>query len=282
MRPRQWLKNFFVFAGLLFTLDLGHSATSYVRVALAFLLFCVLSGSVYLLNDILDAERDRKHEKKSKRPIASGRLTETAAWGSVLVLMGAGMAGSLALDFTFGGIALIYLALFTAYSLFLKEVVILDVLIIASGFVLRAAAGVAVIHVTISPWLLICTTLLALLLGLAKRREELLILDVEAVKHRPALEQYSVAFLDQLINVSASAAIIAYALYTFFSQTGEAHPYMMATLPFVIYGIFRYLFLIHNRRGVDSPELLVLADKPLLVDVLLWVAVSALIVGLGS
>jgi 4-hydroxybenzoate polyprenyltransferase len=282
MRPRQWSKNLFVFAGLLFTLDTAHPMISFIRVGLAFLLFCVLSSGVYLLNDILDAERDRKHVRKSKRPVASGRLSEKAAWTAFAVLVAAGVLGSLALDPLFGAMALLYLVLFTAYSLYLKEVVILDVMIIASGFVIRAASGAAVIHVTISPWLLICTTLLALLLGLAKRREELLVLDVGAAEHRPSLEQYSVAFLDQLINISASATIISYALYTFFSTTGQSHPHMMGTLPFVIYGVFRYLFLIQNRHGVDSPELLVVRDRPLFANIVLWALTSALIVGLGS
>ena len=280
MRPKQWTKNFFVFAGLLFTLDHYHPVTDYARVVLAFALFCILSGSIYLLNDIRDAEQDRKHPVKSQRPIASGKLPQPAAWIAAQLLLLVGLAGSFSLDLGFAVTAALYASLLTAYSLFLRDVVILDVMTIAAGFVLRAAAGAAVIHVTISPWLLMCTVLLALFLALAKRRQELLRLEQHASGHRSSLEHYSVPFLDQLINITAASSIIAYALYTFFSQTGSQHPYMMATLPFVIYGIFRYLFLIHKNAATDSPELLVLADKPLLIDVALWAVACAVVVSL--
>ncbi len=281
MRPRQWVKNLFVFAGLLFTLDARHPASDFLRVGLAFGLFCLLSGSIYLLNDVLDAERDRKHEKKRRRPVASGRLGKPAAWAAFAALAALGIGGSFALGPDFGAVAAAYMAVFAAYSLRLKEVVILDVMLIAGGFVLRAAAGAVVIDVQISRWLLMCTTLLALLLALAKRREELLVLENEAGSHRPSLDHYSVPFVDQMIGITASGTIISYALYTFFSATGSAHPHLMGTLPFVIYGIFRYLFLIQQRLGVDSPELLVVRDRPLLLNILLWGITSALIVGLG-
>ena len=281
MRPRQWLKNLFVFAGLLFTLDAHHPASDYLRVGLAFALFCILSGSVYLLNDVLDAERDRKHEQKCRRPVASGRLSQRSAWNAFVVMMMIGLGGSFALGLEFGAIALLYIVIFMAYSARLKDVVILDVMLIASGFVLRAAAGAVAIDVQISRWLLMCTTVLALLLALAKRREELLVLEAEAGSHRPSLEHYTVPFVDQMINISASATIISYALYTFFSATGQTHKYLMGTVPFVIYGIFRYLFLIQRRLGVESPELLVVRDKPLLINILLWGITSALIVALG-
>lgn len=281
MRPRQWLKNLFVFAGLLFTLDAPHPASDYLRVVFAFALFCLLSGAIYLLNDTLDAERDRKHEKKRLRPVASGRLGERAAFGAFGVITALGLGGSFALGIEFGLLALAYVLIFAAYSLLLKEVVILDVMLIASGFVIRAAAGAVAIDVEISRWLLMCTTLLALMLALAKRREELLVLEVEAGSHRPSLDHYTVPFVDQMIGISASATIISYGLYTFFSATGQEHKLLMGTVPFVIYGIFRYLFLIQRRLGVDSPELLVLRDKPLLVNILLWGLASALIVGLG-
>ncbi len=281
MRPRQWLKNLFIFAGLLFTLDAPHPASDYLRASLAFVLFCILSGATYLLNDVLDAERDRKHEKKRLRPVASGRLGERAAWNAFVVMMMIGLAGSSLLGLKFLGIAILYIVTFMAYSARLKEVVILDVMLIAAGFVFRAAAGAVVIDVEISRWLLMCTTLLALMLALAKRREELLVLEVEAGSHRPSLDHYTVPFVDQMIGISASATIISYGLYTFFSATGQEHKLLMGTVPFVIYGIFRYLFLIQRRLGVDSPELLVLRDKPLLVNILLWGLASALIVGLG-
>jgi len=281
MRPRQWLKNLFVFAGLLFTLDRHHPASDYARVLLAFVLFCVLSGSVYVANDILDVERDRLHEKKSRRPIASGRLPVGTAWVAAAVLALVGLIGSFALGREFGSISLAYLALITAYSLALKEIVLLDVFVVAGGFVLRAAAGAAVIHVSVSPWLFVCTILLALFLGLAKRRQELFLVG-KAQEHRPVLEHYSVPLLDQLISTVSSATITAYALYTFFSRTGAAHPYMMVTLPFVIYGVFRYLYLIHTNSGAESPEILVVTDKPLLACIMLWALAAALIVGLGK
>jgi len=281
MRPRQWTKNFFVFAGLLFTLDQKHPPSDFGKVGLAFALFCVLSGGVYVLNDILDAERDRKHPVKSKRPIASGKLSTGASWAAAFVLLVGGIAASFALDRGFGIAAAAYLVLQIAYSFYLKHVVILDVMTIATGFVLRAVAGAEVISIEISPWLLMCTILLAIFLGLAKRRAELVRLEENAGSHRVSLERYSVPFLDQLIGITTASTVISYALYTFFSETGKAHPYMMATLPFVIYGVFRYLLLIQENASVESPEMLVVGDKPLLLDILLWAIACALIVKLG-
>ncbi|MCX6375717.1 MAG: decaprenyl-phosphate phosphoribosyltransferase [Armatimonadetes bacterium] len=281
MRPRQWTKNFFVFAALLFTLDQKHPPSDFARVGLAFALFCILSGGVYVLNDIMDAERDRKHPLKSKRPIASGKLSIGASWTAAFVLLAGGTAASFMLDRGFGIAAAAYLVLQVAYSFYLKHVVILDVMTIATGFVLRAVAGAEVINVDISPWLLMCTILLALFLGLAKRRAELVRLEENAGSHRVSLERYSVPFLDQLIGITTASTVISYALYTFFSETGKAHPYMMATLPFVIYGVFRYLLLIQENAGVESPEMLVVGDKPLLLDILLWAIACALIVKLG-
>lgn len=281
MRPKQWTKNFFVFAGLLFTLDRPHPASDLIKVAAAFALFCILSGSIYLLNDIRDAERDRKHPGKCQRPIASGRLPVGAAWAASLILMLVGLAASYLLSPMFSAMALAYVLLQIAYSLGLKNLVILDVMMIATGFVIRAAAGAQVINVVISPWLLMCSILLALFLGLAKRRAELVRLEENASSHRISLERYTVPFLDQLMSITAASTVISYALYTFFSPTGHQHPYMMATLPFVLYGIFRYLLLIHENAGTDSPEMLVLTDKPLLLDILLWAITCALIVKLG-
>ena len=281
MRPRQWAKNFFVLAGLLFTLDRHHSPAVFARAAAAFGLFCLLSGSVYLLNDILDAERDRKHPTKSKRPIASGALPVGAAWASAIILLVGSLAVSFLLSFGFVLAAAAYVVLQIAYSFSLKHIVILDVMIVATGFVVRAIAGAEAISVVISPWLLMCTILLALFLALAKRRAELVRLEANAGDHRVSLERYSVPFLDQLMAIATSATMISYALYTFFSDTGKTHPYMMATLPFVIYGIFRYLLLIHENAGADSPEMLLVSDKPLLFDILFWALACALIVKLG-
>ena len=281
MRPGQWVKNLIVFAGLLFTLDRPHPATDYAMVVLAFVLFCILSGVVYLINDVRDADRDRKHPSKSQRPVAAGKLSPRAALTAAVVLAAVGLGGSFATSIKFGGIALLYVALMTVYSVSLKNAVILDVMTIAVGFVLRAVAGAAVIAVEISPWLLVCTILMALFLGLAKRHGELAELGEDAASHRSSLGQYTVPLLDQLINVTASASIIAYALYTFFSKTGSSHPYMMATLPFVIYGVFRYLMLVHKGNGAANPEALLLRDKPLLADIGLWAIACALVMALS-
>ena len=280
MRPRQWSKNFFIFAGLLFTLDKYHPAADYAKTLAAFIIFCILSGAGYIVNDILDREQDRVHPSKCKRPIASGMLGPGAAWSFAALLVLAGTSASFMLDPAFGCVAIFYLALTLAYTTVLKQVVLLDVITVAAGFVLRAVAGTTVIGAIISPWLLICTILIALFISLAKRRDELESLREKASDHRLCLAEYSVPFLDQLINITASSTIMAYALYTFFSQTGEEHPYLMATLPFVIYGIFRYILLVHKGKGAGSPELLIILDKPLLADIILWAAACAVIVAL--
>jgi 4-hydroxybenzoate polyprenyltransferase len=240
----------------------------------------MLSGAGYVVNDILDSERDRVHPSKRKRPIASGRLGIHAAWSFAALLALAGTSASFVLDPGFGCVSVFYLAITLAYSTVLKQIVLLDVLTVAAGFVLRAAAGAAVIGVAISPWLFICTILIALFISLAKRRDELECLQGKAADHRSSLAEYSVPFLDQLINITASSTIMAYALYTFFSQTGTEHPYLMATLPFVIYGIFRYILLVHNGKGTGSPELLIISDRPLLADIILWAAACAVIVAM--
>ena len=278
MRPKQWTKNFFVFAGLLFTLDSPHPIDDYFKVVLAFVVFCLLSGVVYIVNDVRDVQGDRKHPKKSKRPIASGALSARAAlvWAAALLVVAAAVSTSLNKAFILAGVA--YLALQIAYTFALKEIVILDVMAIAFGFVIRAVAGAAAISVNISPWLFICTILLALFLALAKRRGELVRVEAGMPNSRASLDHYTVPFLDQLIGITSASTIIAYSLYTFFSKTGEIHPFMMATLPFVIYGIFRYLLLIHREADAESPEMLLLTDKPLLIDIGLWAFACALIV----
>jgi len=278
MRPKQWTKNFFVFAGLLFTLDSPRPIDDYFKVVLAFVVFCLLSGVVYIVNDVRDVQGDRKHPKKSKRPIASGALSARAAlvWAAALLVVAAAVSTSLNKAFILAGVA--YLALQIAYTFALKEIVILDVMAIAFGFVIRAVAGAAAISVNISPWLFICTILLALFLALAKRRGELVRVEAGMPNSRASLDHYTVPFLDQLIGITSASTIIAYSLYTFFSKTGEIHPFMMATLPFVIYGIFRYLLLIHREADAESPEMLLLTDKPLLIDIGLWAIACALIV----
>lgn len=278
MRPKQWTKNLFVFAGLLFTLDRKHSLADICAAIIAFILFCMVSGSIYIFNDLTDIRQDRIHPKKSKRPIASGKLLyKTALYASVCMIICAVIL-SFILNISFGFILLIYTFLMIAYSLLLKDIVILDVLIISSGFVMRAIGGAEVIHVTISPWLLICTTLLALFLGFAKRREELVGLGAEASNHRSCLEHYSISYLDQLLSITAGLTIMSYALYTFLSDTGIKHPGMYFTLVFVIYGVFRYLLMASNNFGVSSPEVLLIKDRPLLINFILWMMTCAVII----
>ena len=280
LRPKQWPKNFFVFAGLLFTLDHPHPLSDYLRVGAAFLLFCILSGVAYIINDCLDAELDRKHPTKRNRPIASGRLPTQTALVVAAGLIAVGIPTSFLLKTTFGIIATTYTVLMLAYSLYLKHLVLLDAMTISGGFVLRAVAGTEVLNVSISPWLLLCTVLLALFLAFAKRRAELASLEDNATATRISLGYYSIPFIDQLLNITASVTIITYSLYTFSSETALTHRYMIATLPFVLYGIFRYILLVQHNKGADNPETLLVTDKPLLINIALWVLTSAIAIAI--
>jgi 4-hydroxybenzoate polyprenyltransferase len=277
LRPKQWTKNSLLFAGFLFTISEHHPASDILKVIAAFTVFCLLSGSVYLINDVLDAKHDRNHPKKRFRPIAHGDLAPGVAAVSAVLLAALSIAGAFALSFRFGVCAAAYFVLTSAYSFSLKHVVIVDVLALAAGFVLRAIAGALVIHVHISEWLLVCTTLLALFLGLAKRRHELLTMQGAASEHRKILEDYTPELLDQMIMITASCNIMAYMLYTFLSKTGTGHRYMMATIPFVVYGLFRYLYLVHARNLGGNPESIVVEDKPLMVDILLWMVAVVIV-----
>jgi len=283
MRPKQWSKNLLVFAGYLFTIEESHPSGLF-RVISAFALFCAVSSAVYIVNDILDRKRDRHHPLKCKRPIASGVLPVSVALPFALLLAAASLAGGFKINWLFGMTLVAYILLTSAYSLKLKHIVILDLLVLAAGFVIRAVAGAVAIDVIISPWLLLCTTLLALFLGLSKRRNEIVVLEEGAVNHRKILDDYSVKYLDQMINITSAAALMAYSLYTFqnFSKTAEAHPYMMVTIPFVIYGIFRYIYLIHTQNVGGNPEQVFLDDKPLLINIILWAGTVALILKLDS
>jgi 4-hydroxybenzoate polyprenyltransferase len=278
LRPRQWIKNLFVLAGLIFAQKLF---TPLVWPAIAaFLLFCGLSGAIYLLNDVADYEKDRLHPAKRNRPVASGALQRgTALWIGAALLLGC-LGLSFRLSPPFGWVALAYASLLVAYSIWLKHVVILDVLTVAAGFVLRAVAGVVVIDVEISGWLLICTILIALFLALGKRRHEALTLEGVAAEHRPALVDYSPAFLDQMIAVVTASTVTAYALYTMSPETvGKFHTrWLPVTLPFVLYGIFRYLYLLYRRQLGGNPSELLLGDRPLLLNMLLWMAAVLLLI----
>jgi 4-hydroxybenzoate polyprenyltransferase len=270
MRPRQWVKNLIVFAALVFAQKLADPALL-LRSTLAALLFCGVSGAVYIVNDLFDADRDRKHPAKSRRPIAAKTLgTVPALTAASLILIGALMAG-FTLSPPFGAVLLIYVALNATYSLWLKEIVILDVMTIAAGFVLRAVGGGLIIDVTISSWLILCTILLSLFLAFCKRRQELTGLS-EAREHRSILHEYSVAFIDQMINVVTASTVVAYAFYTLSPEVelklGTRHLYL--TVPFVLYGIFRYLYLLHQRGEGGSPTQALLTDRALLTCVGLW------------
>lgn len=278
LRPRQWTKNLLVFAGLLFSRGLLDPLLV-GRAVLAFLLFCLLSGGVYLINDVVDAERDRNHPQKRHRPVASGRLPPTVALAAGLALLiGASLAG-FALSVRFGAVAVAYAALLTAYSAGLKHVVIVDTLVIAAGFVLRALAGVVALEIPPSHWFLLCTSLLALFLTFGKRRHELIALEGGAADHRPILSEYSPQLLDQMIAVVTASTLMAYALYTMAPDT-EARlgtTRLPLTIPFVLYGIFRYLYLLYRHDLGGNPSEHLLTDRALMVDIALWSATVVLI-----
>jgi 4-hydroxybenzoate polyprenyltransferase len=279
LRPDQWTKNLIVFAALIFAVKLlDPAALAYASAA--FLIFCALSGAVYLINDVSDRDQDRRHPIKRLRPIAAGEVSPAAALAFATVLSVAALAASFALRPAFGVVAASYLALFVVYTRSLKHIVILDVMAIAIGFVLRAVAGGLVIHVHVSNWLLVCTMLGALFLGLAKRRHEITLLAEGAKGHRRILEEYDPYLLDQMIGVVAAATMVAYIIYC---ASPETHAYfgtewMVLTTPFPIYGLFRYLYLVHRKAGGGSPSDMLLTDRPLLACVALWGVAVVLIV----
>jgi len=279
LRPEQWTKNLFVFAGLIFGLKL-FNATAVWRAAAAFAAFCALSGVVYVVNDIIDREADRQHPLKVRRPIASGALSPVLAAWAAAALAAAALAAAFWLGAPFGAVAAAYLALQFAYSALLKHLVILDALAIAMGFVLRAVAGAVVIGVPISHWLLVDMTLLALFLALSKRRHELVLLANGATEHRPILGEYSPYLLDQMISVVTASTLVAYIFYCISPETVQKFGTDMLglTIPFPLYGIFRYLYLVHRREGGGSPSQMLLNDRPLLVCVALWVLAVVVIV----
>ena len=273
LRPSQWVKNTVVFAGLIFSLHFNLT-TDLIRSVAAFAIFCALASAVYLFNDIRDREGDREHPKKRNRPIAAGRVSVTTAGITSAILFVAGLAAATLLGRPFLIAVAIYVLLNLAYSSGLKHVPILDVMIVAAGFVIRAVAGAVVINVAISPWLIVCTSLLALFLGFGKRRWELETLGSDASKHRVALEGYTIHLVDQLIAVTTASTVVAYALYTTAHETQEkfGSSELIWTLPFVIYGVFRYLYLIHGEKKGGNPTRALMTDIPILIDVALWLA----------
>jgi 4-hydroxybenzoate polyprenyltransferase len=271
LRPEQWTKNFIVFAALIFARRLLDPAAVALALA-AFLTFCGLSGAVYLFNDVSDRESDRRHPLKSRRPIASGVLSAETALGWAAALTGAGLGLAFWLQPGFGWTAFAYVVLQAAYSRWLKHIVILDVMAIAAGFVLRAVGGGLVISVPVSDWLLVCTILLALFLAFSKRRHELTLLAAGAAGHRRILEEYDPYLLDQMIAVVAASTLVAYTIYCLSSETAERFGtrWLVLTVPFPIYGIFRYLYIVHRKDGGGNPSAMLLKDRPLLACVALW------------
>ena len=288
LRPKQWTKNLLVYMALLFSLgetwhlrDVDSWLPLLGKATATFVLFCLVCSAEYLVNDIRDRETDLLHPQKRLRPIASGRLSVATAGAWATALAAVGLAGSFALEPRVGFVVLGYTGVTLAYSFYLKHVVLLDLMIIAAGFVLRAMAGAFVIDVPISPWLYVVTALGALFLAISKRRAELVLLKEDANQHRPILDEYTPQLLDQMASIVTASTLVAYGLYTFTAAALPANHSMMLTTPFVLYGIFRYLYLVHARGEGGSPEEVLLKDWPLIVDVLLWVAVSAGILALA-
>ena len=270
MRPKQWTKNVFVFAALAFDekiLNLRYLSCTVV----GFVLFCLISGVVYTINDLADIEKDRLHPTKRHRPLPSGELSSRFALTAAIIIGAGALIGAALLNPALAMILAGYLTLQIGYSFYLKHIVLLDVMAIAAGFVLRVGAGVPLVDAErFSPWLYICTTLLALFLGLGKRRGELVLLKDEAVNHRAILASYTVPLLDQLISSITASTILAYALYTFSATNLPENNLMMLTIPFVIYGLFRYLYLIHVEGSTLAPDEVLLKDRAMQVDIVLW------------
>jgi 4-hydroxybenzoate polyprenyltransferase len=278
LRPGQWTKNLLLFAGLIFggrLLD-AHAVLAAVS---AFVIFCALSGAVYLFNDVWDRDVDRRHPLKQERPIASGMLAPSTAMVAAAFLVVGALAAAALIASALLAVAAAYVLLLVFYSILLKHIVIIDVLTIAGGFALRAIAGAVAVNVPFSAWLLVCTTLLALFLALSKRRHELVLLGDAASEHRRILHEYSAYLLDQMIAVVTASTVIAYSVYATSSDTAArlGTERLGVTIPFVLYGIFRYLYLVHQKRGGGSPAAMLVTDRPLLACVGLWIATVAVL-----
>jgi 4-hydroxybenzoate polyprenyltransferase len=280
LRPKQWTKNALLFVGVVFSLNLGNLSLVLLAAA-GFMVFCAASSAGYLVNDLADLEADRRHPRKAKRPIAAGQVSPDVARALAVALAVGSVAAALALQPAFGLLTALYLALTLSYTFWIKHLVLLDVFGLAAGFVLRAVAGAVVVDVPISPWLYVCTGLGAVFIALGKRRHELQALAGRADGHRPILAEYSLELLDQLIAITSAATIIAYSLYTFSGEKLPRNGAMMLTIPVVLYGIFRYLYLVRVKGLGGSPEELLLKDRGLLLTVLVWAALSVAILYLG-
>ncbi|MFH1074599.1 MAG: decaprenyl-phosphate phosphoribosyltransferase [Candidatus Firestonebacteria bacterium] len=271
LRPKQWTKNLLIFTALVFSRNLTNSYYDTATI-LGFIIFCIVSGSIYTLNDIIDKDKDILHPKKSKRPIASGKLPVSYAILSFLLFSILGAVSAFSLETNFGWVVVIYIALQILYTFILKNIVILDIFIIAIGFVLRVVAGGEIIAVPISNWLLVCTLFLSLFLALGKRRFELIKMDKKATSHRAALKEYNVSLLNQMITVVTSATVVAYAIYTLSPETVKKFntDKLIYTLPFVLYGVFRYLYLIYQKETGGHPEEILISDIPLIINIMLY------------
>ncbi len=279
LRPKQWIKNGFVFAALIFSHDL-FVFEQVIKTLAGFLAFCVLSSAAYVFNDLMDRNQDRDHPKKSQRPIASDRITVRAASVLFALLAAAGITGAWAINEQFGIVATIYIVINVAYSLVLKHIVIVDVMILSSGFMLRLFAGAAIIGAVMSSWFIICTILVSLFLGLGKRRQEMVTLGDKAAQHRSVLSHYTPYVLDQMISVVTASTLISYAIYTISDETVEKYQTdkLVLTLPFVLYGIFRYLYLIHGKGKGENPSTLMLEDRPMVINFALYILTVVLII----
>ena len=279
MRPEQWIKNFFVFTALLFSKNLLNLSKD-IDALVGFIIFCMITGCSYIINDLVDLEKDKLHPTKSQRPIASGRLNKTTAIKITTIICLVSLSFAFYINSFFGIIVLTYFLLNIGYSIYLKNIVIIDVVTIASGFVLRVLGGAVIISVTSSQWLVLCTILLSLFLGFSKRRHELILLEDNATGHRKVLEHYSPYFLDQMISVVTASTLICYALYTMSKDTIEklGTSKLIYTIPFVLYGIFRYLYLVHQKEKGGSPTEIVFTDKPMIINISLWVIASVMFI----
>jgi 4-hydroxybenzoate polyprenyltransferase len=270
MRPKQWSKNAAVFVALIFDAKVFQRGPL-LRTLAGFVLLCAVTGAVYIINDLADVNKDRQHPTKRNRPLPSGALPVPVAIAGIVVLLGVALPLAFWLNVPFGLLAAGYVVLQVAYTFALKNFVVLDVIAISAGFVIRVGAGVPLVPADrFSPWLYVCTTLLALFLGFGKRRQELVLLQSNAKNHRAILNEYSVPFLDEMINVVISAAIVAYSLYTFTAVNVPPNHLMMLTIPLVIYGLFRYLYLIHIRGEVAAPDEVLLKDRPIQLTLVAW------------
>lgn len=272
-RPKQWIKNLFVFIGIIFSGNL-FNGSMLLRVIGCFIVFCLISGAVYLINDIFDLEKDKNHPKKKNRPLAAGLISVRGAATAAVFLTFGALALAFALSTGTGLIIAAYFVIMLFYSFYIKRIIILDVFTIALGFVLRVVAGTEVINVYLSPWAVMCMFFLALFLALGKRRNEKIILGENAGIHRDSLDSYSITLIDQMISIATTSTIVSYFLYTF--ETGQ-HLSSMLTVPFVLFGLFRYLLLVYNENSGGSPEDIIIGDRPLQLAVLAWGIVSMIL-----